>query len=122
MKKPIYIKKVNLYQKSDQIRPFLIKIDLKSICWNRFHRDDSKSSNDEFGSKKSIKMQFEYDLKQILAGGRYDRISLNLVESFDQIYRSLHKENLRIENFSLGLIFFNSSLENRFKQVFLNYL
>ena len=30
----------------------------------------------EFGSKKSIKSRFEYNLDQILAGGRLDRMSL----------------------------------------------
>ena len=75
MKKLISIKKINIYQKSDQIRPFLIKINQKSICWNRFRRNDWKS-NDKFGSKKLIKIPFEYDVKQILAGDRFDRISL----------------------------------------------
>ena len=79
----IYIEKV------DQIWPFSIKINLKSnflifftICWNRFRRDDSKSNN-KFGSKKSIKRRLESDLKQILALGWLNCISLPLAAHFD---------------------------------------
>ena len=49
--------------------------DLFTICWNRFHCDDSKS-NDEFGLEKLNKRRFESRLKQILALGRLNRISL----------------------------------------------
>ena len=34
----------------------------------------------EFGSKKSIKSQFEYDLDRILAGGRLHRLSLQSID------------------------------------------
>ena len=75
-KKSIYIEKVN------QIWPLSIKIDLKSnfynlftICWDRCRHDELKS-NDDFWLKKLIKRQFESDLKQNLALGRLNCISL----------------------------------------------
>ena len=36
--------------------------------------------SNNFGSEKSIKSQFEYDLKQNLAGGQLDCISLQLTK------------------------------------------
>ena len=45
----------------------------------------------EIGSKKSIKRQFESDLKRNLAGGRLDRISLVDIE------KELSKRELRVE-------------------------
>ena len=75
------LKKLIYIEKKDQIWPFLIKINLKLnfsiffICWNQFHCDDSDSNNN-FRSKKLIKMLFKYNSIQILAGGWLNRISL----------------------------------------------
>ena len=65
-------------QTSSRFRPFLIKynffdhnhVRIRTVATNPI------KSGDNFGSKKSIKKRFEYDLKQILAGGQLDCISL----------------------------------------------
>ena len=73
LKKSIYNKKV------DQIQYILIifwyKLNLTIYLWFKF---ESKRANRtaEIGSKKLIKRRFESDLKQILAWGRLDHISL----------------------------------------------
>ena len=51
--------------------------------WNRFRPDDS-DSDDEFGSKKSIKSQFDHNISQNLALDQLDRRSL--IKRFGNFY------------------------------------
>ena len=68
---------------------FSISFRLKSVnfeffdpflgCWNQFGRDNW-DSDDEFRSKKSIKRQFDYDIKQNLAQDRLQHQSLQRLQ------------------------------------------
>ena len=67
-----------IWQIFDQIQPFSIKFEVRFKFGPRFRivAMISMDFSNKFGSKKSIKSQFEYDLDWILAGGRSNRISL----------------------------------------------
>ena len=51
---------------------------------NRIESAATKDGTAQIGSKKLIKSQFEYDLDQILAGGRSNCISLIALLSVNQ--------------------------------------
>ena len=64
----IQSKIIDLYQKLDQIYRIRIRIEIVATI----------DRTPKFGSKKSIKRRFEYDLDRNLAQGRSNPISLQL--------------------------------------------
>ena len=97
----IWLKKSNLIEnvKNSVVIDFLIKIEQFSIKFDFFDHNHVRicivamnpiKSIDDYGSKKLIKLRYEYNLKRILAGGPLDCIISQHLRSQSSIGLSMN--------------------------------